>query len=367
VSGWRGWLLRRLVVAPLMPLLALLAAAMWALTLLGSAVVCPLLALLRGDAPRWRLLRAVSFAVLYLVGETLCLLVCLVLWLASGAGRGIRAGPFVRAHRALLGCFLGLLVAAARPIFGFRLIVEEPAHHPEDLRRAQGAAPVLVLARHAGPGASFALVHLLLTRYHRHPRVVLKEQLRLDPAVDVLLTRTGCTWVRSGPGTGDAAVVQVEQAAAGLQPRHVLVLFPEGADWTPVRHLQAVARLRGRGMLREAQAALRMPHVLPPRPAGTVAALQAAPDADVLVFTHCGHDELLDAASAWQALPLQWPLQMAWWRAVSRDVPHDDAKAAGEWLQQTWADIDAWVCEQQDLARLGVTGGWRDAAEAGER
>lgn len=129
MSGCRGWLLRRFVVAPLMPLLAFLAAAVWAFTLLGSAVVCPLLALLRGDAPRWRLLRAVSFAVLYLVEETLCLLLCLVLWLASGAGRGIRAGPFVRAHRAhraLLGCFLGLLVAAARPIFGFRLIVEWP-------------------------------------------------------------------------------------------------------------------------------------------------------------------------------------------------------------------------------------------------
>ena len=37
-----------------------------------------------------------------------------------------------------------------------------------------------------------------------------------------------------------------------------------------------------------------MPHVLPPKPAGTLAALNAAPAADVVVFTHTGHDELLD-------------------------------------------------------------------------
>jgi 1-acyl-sn-glycerol-3-phosphate acyltransferase len=51
--------------------------------------------------------------------------------------------------------------------------------------------PVLVLARHGGPGDSFALVHLLLTRYHRSVRIVLKDILQLDPLIDVRLNRLG--------------------------------------------------------------------------------------------------------------------------------------------------------------------------------
>jgi 1-acyl-sn-glycerol-3-phosphate acyltransferase len=350
VSGWAGWLLRRLVVAPLMPVLAVVVAALWVPVLLGSSVTGAARALAGRGRPRWRAVRVATFALLYLLGETACLLACLGLWVASGLGWRLHGGWFVRAHRAVLAAFLGILVRAASVVFGFRLVVEEPRRHPEDLLWAERQEPVLVLARHAGPGASFVLVHLLISRYQRLPQVVLKEQLRLDPAVDLLLTRTGCTWVPSGRDHGANAAELIGSAAGALVGRQALVLYPEGADWTPVRHLQAVARLRGRGRFREARDALRMPHVLPPRPAGTVAALQAAPDADVLVFTHTGHDQLLDAASTWRALPLRDPLRMTWWCARGQTVPRGDEAAVTDWLHHTWVDIDAWVEEQQALA-----------------
>lgn len=348
MGTWWGWLLRRLVLAPLMPVLAVVAVALWVLGVIVSLVGCPVAALVRHRRVRWRPVRVLSMAVVYLVGETVCLVVCLVLWCACGCGRRMRSAWSQRCHDALLTRFLGALLAVAGRLFGFRLEVDEPDRHPEDLLRVDHEEPVIVLARHAGPGASFALVHLLLSRYRRHVKVVLKEQLRLDPAVDLLLTRTGCTWV--GSARGQAA--RVGAAAAGLQPRDALLLFPEGADWTPVRHLRAVARLHAKGLVREAQRALAMPHVLPPRPAGTVAALRAAPHADVLVFTHTGHDALLDVRSAWQALPLLEPLRMAWWRAVGTELPDADADEVNAWLQQTWVDIEAWVSEQTDLSGL---------------
>ena len=317
------WLLRRLVMAPLMPALLVVFAALWVVVAAVSVLTWPF--------HRKRALRIVTMALVYLIGECVGILVCLVLWL-------VRAGP--RPHVWLLRAFLGILLRLAKPVFGFRLQVDEPA----DAWRAEQARPVIVLARHAGPGASFALVHLLMSRYDRQPKVVLKDQLRLDPIIDLLLTRTGCTWI---PARSQGSAEQVGRTAAGLGPGDALVLFPEGADWTPLRHLAAVARLRRRGLLKQAREALRMPHVLPPRPAGTVAALQANPDADVLVFTHAGHDELLDASAAWHALPLQEPLRMTWWRA--RDIPPGDEEL---WLQETWRDIDAWVDEQLSLADL---------------
>ncbi|MCU1586999.1 MAG: hypothetical protein JWN31_492 [Frankiales bacterium] len=295
------WLIRLL-----MPVLAVLLAAVWVVV-----------AVLSVFSRRQRALRVATMAVVYAFGETVAMLACIVL---------VRAGP--RPHLWLLKLFLGTLLRLARPVFGFRLQLEERDDLPE-------GRPVIVLARHAGPGASFALVHLLMDRYGRHPKVVLKEQLRLDPAIDLLLSRIGCTWI---PARSDGSAVLVEQAARDLADNQALVLFPEGADWTPLRHMAAVARLRRKGRWKEAREALRMPHVLPPRPAGTVAALEAAPTADVVVFTHCGHDELLDLSKAWQALPLREPLQMTWWRAA--DIPPGQEE---QWLQETWRDIDAWV------------------------
>jgi 1-acyl-sn-glycerol-3-phosphate acyltransferase len=195
-------------------------------------------------------------------------------------------------------------------------------------------------------------VHLLLSRYGRELHVVLKDTLRLDPAIDLLLTRTGCTWITPRRAAGAPPTERIQDAAAGLSGRQALLLFPEGADWTPVRHLAAVARLHRRGLVREARAALRMPHVLPPRPAGTLAALRGAPTADVLVFTHTGHDELLDARAAWQALPLQQPLRMTWWRSPARALTSATDDEVNDWLHHTWTDIDAWVSEQNSLTAM---------------
>lgn len=323
MSGVAGWLLRRLFFAPLMPVLFVVFVLCWLLIGVGSVFVW-----------RFRALRVVSMAVIYTLGETLCIVACVVLWVVRFR--------YVRAHLWLLRLFLGVLIRVSGPLFGFRLVVEEPS--ARDVLKASERAPIIVIARHAGPGASFVLVHLLLSRYQRHPRVVLKDQLRMDPAIDLLLTRIGCTWI---PARSTGSAELVGGAAASLGERDCLVLFPEGADWTPVRHLAAVARLRRRGLAGEARDALRMPHVLPPRPAGTIAAVQAAPTVDVLVFTHCGHDELLDLGRAWDALPLQEPLQMTWWRVPAADVPRGDDEEITDWLKSTWIGIDAWVAERQ--------------------
>lgn len=345
MSGLRGWLVRRLFALPLLVILTAVFAAAWLVTVVLTALATPVIVAVTRRRPRARALRVATLATAYLLADCLCVLACFGLWLAAGFGRRLPAARIVRAHRALLRAFLGALMALAGPVFGFRVLVQEP-RRPQDLLRAEGDTPILVLARHAGPGASFALAHVLLSRYRRDLHVVLKDTLRLDPAIDLLLSRTGCTWIPSGVH-GSAELV--ERAAAGLRGRTALLLFPEGADWTPARHLAAVAKLRRRGRWRQAWEALRMPHVLPPKPAGTLAALHGAPQSPVLIFTHTGQDELLDAKAAWAALPLTTPLQMIWWCPPARTMPADDLDAVGAWLQEIWTNMDAWIAEQQAL------------------
>lgn len=93
-----------------------------------------------------------------------------------------------------------------------------------------------------------------------------------------------------------------------------------------------------------------MPNVLPPRPAGAFAALQAAPGSELAVFMHTGHDQLLNAASIWQSLPLRRELHMAWWNEPEPRVTSQQDFAA--WLNDVWSRIDAWIEEQAAMADL---------------
>ena len=341
-------LLRRALLAPLMPLLAATALALFPFVLVGHALAALALVVVRRGRVRWRLPRVWLFGIAYLLGETACLLACLALWIRFARRLGCPRSQHL--HLAVLRRFLDSLVGLAGFTFRFRLQVHEPVSQPLDPARMGGAEPVIVLARHAGPGASFVLVHLLMSRYDRAPRIVLTERLRLDPSIDVLLSRLGCRFI--GPG-GAVATAAVAELAGSLRAHDALVLFPEGGDWTPTRQRLAVARLRRKGLHVQAERAEQMVHVLPPRPAGTVAALAAAPTADVVVFGHTGHEHLQDLQSVWAALPLRRELAVLWWREPSTGVPSGEQEIT-EWLFDLWHRIDSWVGEQGDLAEVSA-------------
>lgn len=318
-------------------LLVLTALAILLLPLVAVLQLLSLLGWLVGRPPRFRALRVATFAVTYAVGECLCLLACAGLWLMSPLPGRRDARLWEHRHVRLLQSLLGSLLGAAAALFAFRLRLDSP--HGETLDHHR---PLIVLGRHAGPGASFVLVHVLLERYRRIPRIVLKRQLRLDPALDVLLTRIGCAFLGKADTTQSVA-----DLAAGLKERDALLIYPEGSDWTPTRHRLAVSRLRRRGLGVRADTAAARPNVLPPRPGGAFAALTAAPDAQVAVFMHTGHDDLLEAGALWQALPLRRELHMVWWNE-QRPVL-DDEKACGQWLDTLWGEIDSWISEEGEM------------------
>ncbi len=222
----------------------------------------------------------------------------------------------------------------------FRLEVETtPALPVAD--RTPGV-PLVILIRHAGLGDSFLLLQILLTEAGLLPHTVLKGVLRADPCLDVLLGRVPHCFLPAVRGTAEDAIAAL---AAGLRPRDALVIFPEGGNFTPRRHRRAVARLRRLGQYRRAARAARLHYVLPPRNAGSLAALAAAPTADVVFVAHAGLDVIASPRAAWSFLPLQRPVRVHWWRIPATDVPHGD-EARGEWLLAQWERMDRWTAEQ---------------------
>ena len=175
------------------------------LWLIGAAALSPLL------PGRWRALRLFWVAVVYLTFETLLLAVMLGLWLASGFGWRIRSPYFAGIHYDLVQGTLIVFFREARRVLALRIRTDGP--HPP--RVPDG--PVLVMCRHAGPGDSFILMYALLHWYAREPRVVLKNTLAWDPAIDVVLRRIPARFISPNPEVGRGP--RVADRGAGDRPR----------------------------------------------------------------------------------------------------------------------------------------------------
>ena len=286
-----------------------------------------------------RPLRALAFLVVYLALEVTGLLVALALWGASGFGLRLRTPSSRVRHYAVLKAVLGCAVGAARRLFRLRLVTDGSGWSPLDDGVPGSTNAMLVLSRHAGPGDSLLLVHTLLDRDHlRRPRIVLKDLLRLDPLVDVYLTRLPSGFLAPGGG----AEQQVAALAAELGAEDALLIFPEGGNTSPGRRRSSVLRLRDKGLHRAADAAERMRHLLPPRPGGVLAALQAAPHADVVLVAHAGLDHLSGLRELWSGLPMDGEVLLRWDFVPAEQVPREE-QALVDWLYAQWQQMDDWV------------------------
>jgi 1-acyl-sn-glycerol-3-phosphate acyltransferase len=323
-------LVRRAVLAPLVVLLAGLVWVTLPLWLVAAAALSPVL------PGRWRALRLMWIFIVYLTTEALLLLVLWGFWFASGFGWRIRRPYWEGIHYDLVQGTMWIFFTEARRVL--RLTIETDGPSPD----AHPGVPILVACRHAGPGDSFTLIHALMHWYAREPRVVLKSTLAWDPAIDVILRRIPARFITPNPAAGQDLESQIADLANGLDENDAFVIFPEGGNFTPHRRQRAIDRLRRLGMERMAERAEAMTNVLAPRPGGFIAALDAAPDADVVLVAHTGLDHMLTVADVWRELPMDKRLVMRWWQVSRADIPADREDRI-DWLFGWWEEIDRWI------------------------
>jgi 1-acyl-sn-glycerol-3-phosphate acyltransferase len=354
---------RRLVFAPLVLLITVAAVVLSPLLLLAALIATP------SRSGRRRTRRLLWFGLSWLVMESLALVACLGLWIASGFGGRLRSEASTERHYALVRWFLATLFRRATKVFQLRVEIEEPEATPEELG-ARLTRPVIVLSRHAGPGDSFLLVHHLLSLYGRKPRIVMKAALQFDPSLDVVINRLPHAFVRprkqvpQQAGAAESPVespvegavsAEIRRLAAGLGPTGALVIFPEGGNFTPGRWRRGIAQLEQKRRFAEARRARGMANLLPPRAGGAFAAIDAAPGADVIFVAHTGLDDLITVRDVWRALPMEQVIKAKWWRVPASEVPRDRDEVVA-WLFDQWERIDAWIAENRPV-RPGATEG----------
>jgi 1-acyl-sn-glycerol-3-phosphate acyltransferase len=319
---------RRALIDPLWPPAAAILALVFLLVAAVSAIAAPV-------TKRRRALRFALLFALYLIMDAVLVIWSAALWLRSPLPSRRDPATWSRRHEALLRRSLAVLLGAARRLLGFRVEVEEPP----DLGRLSGH-PLLVLARHGGPGDSFALVEMLMSRYGRRPTIVLTERLRWDPGLDVVLSRLPSCFVRRG--CRDSVTARLTELARDMDPGDAILMFPEGGNWTPGRHRRAIARLTGAGRRRAAADAASNPNVLPPHAAGVLACLAGRSDLNVAVVAHTGLDDLVSAGAIWRAVPVSEPMMIRWWYEPARELPRSAARRR-DWLRLQWAIVDSWI------------------------
>ena len=328
---------RRLVFAPLVVVLAVVLLTSLPVWLVIGVALSPLV------PGHLRVPRLIWLAIVYVIWDAAALVALGALWLASGFGWKIRSPTFQRAHYVLTGRFLAALFWIAR--WSLHLAVDVVGTDPDT---AEPGRPEIVVSRHAGPGDSFILIHALVNWFDREPRIVLKATLQWDPAVDILLNRLPNRFIT--PGTGSDLTTTVGELANGLDDNDAFVIFPEGGNFTPRRRVRAIAWLRDRGLKDLAVRAENLQNLLPPKPGGLLAAMDAAPDAGVIFVAHTGLDRMITVADVWRELPMDKRLVMRFWSVDPEDVPVDE-EARVSWLYDWWARIDEWIEENRPAAQ----------------
>ena len=325
-------IVRRVVLAPVVLLLDLV-----------LVVVSPILALVallampfaRGARP----LRVLAIAVEYAARHAMATLACFALWLVSGFGLLARAERTQTAYYDVMGWFVdGVFRAIVR--YGRVDVHVNDSEEAHDALAA-GRRPVVVLSRHAGEGDSLLVLHELLCRYRRRPRVVLHEALQFDPLIDVLCRRLPNRFV--DPRGGDTEVL-IAEMTRGIDDAGAVLIFPEGGNFSPARKERSIRRLLERGHHAQAEMASQMEHVAPPRPGGALAAIEAAPEHDVVIMGHVGFPTSL--AEAWRLLPAPQTIEVKLWHEPWDTIP-PEGDARIDWLFERWRRLDAWVEERR--------------------
>lgn len=245
----------------------------------------------------------------------------------------------LEAHSAVQAWWIGSLLASADRVLGIRLdwpTVDLPAGH------------LLILSRHSSPVDAVFPAYWMTALERRPAQYVMKSQLLFDPCIGLFGHRLGTAFIDRT--SGDDATNAIRRLASRAAPDAALVVFPEGTYATPANRSRILDSLRAKanegdeahGAFRRASA---LQHLLPARPAGTMAALDQLPHAPVILLAPLGLEGFTGLAAMRKRIPLRTPVTMTTWILARSDIPHDEA-GRRQWLDEQWRWLDDWLVEQ---------------------
>lgn len=285
-------------------------------------LLAPLFDLVRAKF-RLPTLRLLGFALCWCVLEVCGVIASFAMFLVGQARNR-------RAHYALQRWWAKNLIRSLRLTCGLRIEVEGVD--------AFGDGPLVCFGRHASLGDALVSAWIMGSLARRFPRYVMKRELLLDPCLDIVGQRIPNYFVDRGSAAVRQEIAGIRAMAEGMGGRDVAVIFPEGTRASSDKRTYLVDRLERRQPERHVLFQ-ELRYLLPPRPAGAVALLEAVPDADVTFMGHVGFDGLDTFGGILRRLAYPEPTAVVSFHTVARsEVP--TGEAFGPWLDAEWLALD---------------------------
>ena len=253
----------------------------------------------------------------YALNDTAEILLAPIFWVMAGLGTRLDGPASVRRHERLQAWSTAVLARRAERLLGLQLEL------CADGADALEPGPVIVLCRHVSI-VDASLPALLYQRLRYRTRGVIMAELLADPGFDLIYGRTGSVFIPRD--NGPEAREQIAQLGHGADPQTALVIFPEGRLFRPDRRQRSLRRLTECDPDR-ARRLDGIRHVIPPRPGGVLALLEALPDADVVVIAHLGLDQYPTLRELARAVPLSQPVRVDGLARCRRRHPHRGRQA----------------------------------------
>jgi 1-acyl-sn-glycerol-3-phosphate acyltransferase len=226
-------------------------------------------------------------------------------------------------------------------IFGLRLEVEDAA----DL----GRGPYLLLIRHTSSADALLAASLVSRRHGIRLRYVLKRELLLDPCFDIVGNRLPNVFVDRSSADSAQEIRRIRELATDLGPRDGLLTYPEGTRFSAHKRERVLERLQREGDEKLLGYARSLRFVLPPRPGGTLALLEAAPEVDVVVCNHSGFEGAATLAQIWRGSLVHQTVRVQFRRIPREEIP-SGREGQLAWLLEEWRRVDAWVASQRSAS-----------------
>ena len=225
---------------------------------------------------KWRfpLCRFTTFALLWAWMETLGILGAVMLWCVGQAKN-------LDLNYRLQAWWTRGVIASLRTTVGLRINVEGAP--------LPGGGPYIAVCRHASLADSVMSAWVFVTHSQLRPRYVLKQELKMDPCLDVVGHRLPNYFVDRKSTDVASELSGIEQMAHALGVGDVAVIFPEGTRANAEKRLAGLHKLQERSPERY-ERLHRLRFLLPPKPAGLSALLAAVPHATVVTMWHSGFD-----------------------------------------------------------------------------
>jgi 1-acyl-sn-glycerol-3-phosphate acyltransferase len=278
-------------------------------------------------------IRSAGFLLFFLACEMAGLVAGATLWLVRPIGRWDDA-RWREIHYRLQDWWGSTLFRGVCRAFSLGLELEGEA----DLARG----PYLLMLRHASSGDTLLASALIGRPHAMRLRYVLKRELLWDPCLDVVGNRLPHLFVDRQSEDSDLEVERVAALGRDLGPKEGVLIYPEGTRFSAAKRERVIARFESQGSPRLRDYARSLRHVLPPRPRGALALLDAAPAADVVLCAHSGFEGAASLGQIWRGGLVRRTIHVRFQRVPRAEIPRGfDERAA--WLREQWRRIDAWV------------------------